>query len=171
MTTILIHISTVNPITLLTLHCSLLSSYCQPPNQDLCKALICSFMRYLSNNGSAYLLNSVAQKFPSFIDHACNLERKIERKLEKVGLDGSYFAYNDITIDISVEVGIAFDPNKAMLLRMVEPVACSASSNQPLQLIDLDPYQLIHSFVAPNVQALSPKLHGTTWTVSDTVCK
>lgn len=53
------------------------------------------------------------------------------------------------------------DNYQAMLLAVIQPVACSASANNALQLIGFHPDNLVDSFVAPELKALSPKFHGS----------
>ena len=48
---------------------------------------------------------------------------------------------------------------KTVLLGVIEPMTCPASYDQPMQLIGLDPNQLINAFVPPFGQAFSPQLH------------
>ena len=43
---------------------------------------------------------------------------------------------------------------------MINPVARPSRANDPLQLVRLDPEQLLHKSVAPDVEALAAELHG-----------
>lgn len=55
-----------------------------------------------------------------------------------------------------------------MLFAVVQPMPCAASPDQALQLVCLDPNQLIYALVAPQVQALPAKLHGTPFSMHNT---
>ncbi|GER43667.1 hypothetical protein STAS_20536 [Striga asiatica] len=63
------------------------------------------------------------------------------------------FSNNDISVDISIHLRISFYSNKAMLFAVVEPMARSARSDNPLELIGLHPYYLLHTLVTPKLQA------------------
>ena len=55
---------------------------------------------------------------------------------------------------------VPFHPHQTVLLPVVEPVASASSADQPLQLVGLHPYDLIHALIAPQSEALSAELHG-----------
>ena len=50
----------------------------------------------------------------------------------------------------------ALVPHQAVLLAVVEPVACPASDSEALQDVGLHPDELINPLVAPPVQQLTP---------------
>ena len=55
---------------------------------------------------------------------------------------------------------------------MVQPVARASRPDQPLQLVGLDPDQLLRPLVAPQAQALASQLHGswiTQWDIRVTM--
>ena len=79
------------------------------------------------------------------------------------GWEGAHLSNDHITVHVAVDVRGAFHADQAVLLGVVEPVAGAARANQALQLVDLDPDQLVHSLVAPDVQALSAQFHGPPW--------
>jgi hypothetical protein len=45
---------------------------------------------------------------------------------------------------------------------MVYPMACAASSNDALQLVCFNPYNLLNPAVAPDAETISSKLHRTS---------
>jgi hypothetical protein len=47
-----------------------------------------------------------------------------------------------------------------MFLAMVQPMTCSTSSDNPLQLIGLHPDNLINTLISPKLQAFSAQFHG-----------
>jgi hypothetical protein len=51
--------------------------------------------------------------------------------------------------------------HKAMFFSMVQPMTCSTSSDNPLQLIGLHPDNLINTLISPKLQALSAQFHGS----------
>ena len=50
-------------------------------------------------------------------------------------------------------------PNPDPNLGVVDPVAGAPRADDALELVGLDPQQLLHELVAPQVQALAPELH------------
>ena len=68
-----------------------------------------------------------------------------------------------VHIDPSVHRQVPLHSHQTVLLAVVEPVACAAGTNETLELVGLDPDQLVHSLVAPESEALPAKLHGTAW--------
>lgn len=49
-----------------------------------------------------------------------------------------------------------------MFLPVIEPVTSASSTDDPLQLVGLDPNDLIDTLVAPKQQTLAAELHSTT---------
>mmetsp|Transcript_44627 Transcript_44627/g.123679 ORF Transcript_44627/g.123679 Transcript_44627/m.123679 type:complete len:282 (-) Transcript_44627:1318-2163(-) len=80
-----------------------------------------------------------------------------------VGLPGGLpnLADNDITIKVAIESRITFDANKAVLLCMVNPMACSPRADDALELVRLYPDDFLYSLVAPNLKTLPCQLHGS----------
>ena len=70
-----------------------------------------------------------------------------------------HLADEDIAVEAAVDVGAALHADQAVLLGVVEPVAGAPCADEPLQLVCLHPDQLIHSLVAPDLQALAAELH------------
>lgn len=50
-------------------------------------------------------------------------------------------------------------PHQTMLLAVVKPVACPASTDNPLELVGLDPDDFIHPLITPQLKALTSQLH------------
>lgn len=74
----------------------------------------------------------------------------------------SYCTHTYMTMLCSlVEVRFSLDTNEAVLFTMVQPVACPACTDEPVQLIGLHPDQLINSVIAPDLQTFSTQLHST----------
>jgi hypothetical protein len=48
-----------------------------------------------------------------------------------------------------------------MFLAMVQPVTCSTSSDNSLQLIGLHPNDLINTLITPKLEAFSAQFHGS----------
>jgi len=72
-----------------------------------------------------------------------------------------YLCNQDIAVNAAINVGAALHANKTVLLGVVEPMSCPPGPDQALQLVGLHPDELIHSLVAPDVQALPSQLHCT----------
>ena len=72
------------------------------------------------------------------------------------------FRDNYVTVNITVNARVALGSDETVLLRVIQPVACSTCSDNTLKLIGLDPNDLLTSFVSPCLETLSSELHSST---------
>ena len=61
----------------------------------------------------------------------------------------SNLSNNYISIDVPIHNWISFYSNKAMLLAMIEPMACASCSDYSLKLISFHPDDLFHALIPP----------------------
>lgn len=96
-------------------------------------------------------------------DFAASRNQSLDDAVQLVGLAAglAHFGHDHVAIDASIGLRLALDAHEAVLLAVVEPVARSAGSNQPLQLVRLDPDHLLDRRVAPELEALTAELHRT----------
>jgi hypothetical protein len=68
-------------------------------------------------------------------------------------------ADDDVAVEAGVDEGLPLDADEAVLLGVVEPVAGLAGDDQPVDLVGLDPDQLVDPPVPPLGEALPRELH------------
>ena len=56
-----------------------------------------------------------------------------------------------IAVQVAIDLRVALDPNQTVLLAVVQPVPCPPRPNPALQLVCLDPNELINPLVAPQL--------------------
>jgi hypothetical protein len=75
----------------------------------------------------------------------------------------THLGHNHVTVQTPVQLSrIAFQPDQTVLLAVVQLIAGATRPNDALQLIGLDPNQLVHPFVAPQLEAFAAQLHGAS---------
>jgi hypothetical protein len=74
----------------------------------------------------------------------------------------AHFRYKDITVNITVNVGIAFHAYQTMLFCVIKSVSCAARDNEPVELIGFNPDQLFYSLITPFGETFSSEFHCTT---------
>jgi hypothetical protein len=82
-------------------------------------------------------------------DPKCSEDRYAEVNLVRLPAGLTNFRNNHICVNVAINIRMAFDTNKAVLLAVVQPVASPPCSDNALQLICLHPYYLFHSLIAP----------------------
>ena len=67
----------------------------------------------------------------------------------------AYLAHNNVTVQAGVDARISLDSNKAVLFGVVAPVSSLTRDDQSVDLVGLDPYDLVNSAIAPFGKALA----------------
>lgn len=67
----------------------------------------------------------------------------------------AYLAYNNVTVQTGIDARVSLDSDEAVLFGVVEPVSSLTSDDQSVDLVGLDPYDLVNSTVAPFCEALT----------------
>lgn len=95
--------------------------------------------------------------FPSTRAHSFN------DAVDFVGLvtRGTHLGNDNVAVEAAIDAWIPLHSHQTVLLAVIEPVSSSSRSNYPLQLISLHPDYFVDSLVAPQLQALPAKFHGT----------
>ncbi len=101
---------------------------------------------------------------PEQLDLPSPRRQSLNNPIDLIGLVRRcpHLSHNYITVNPFIEQlrsRLALDADQAMLLTVIKPMACTTRSNNPLQLVGLHPYQLIHSFIILLFKALAAQLH------------
>lgn len=67
----------------------------------------------------------------------------------------AHLAYNNVAVQTGIDAWVSLDSDKAVLFGVVEPVASLTCDDQPVDLVGLDPYDLVNSAIAPFCEALT----------------
>jgi hypothetical protein len=75
---------------------------------------------------------------------------------------GAHLGHDHVRIEPPVEIlRIAFHSDEAVLFAVVQPMARPPRADDALQLVGLDPDDLVDALVAPQFEALAPEFHGS----------
>mmetsp|Transcript_52845 Transcript_52845/g.86285 ORF Transcript_52845/g.86285 Transcript_52845/m.86285 type:complete len:412 (-) Transcript_52845:211-1446(-) len=87
----------------------------------------------------------------------------LDQIVDLVRLPGGFahLTHDHITVQIPVELWVAFDANQTVFLRVIDPVSSASCPDDALQLIGLHPDDLFNPFVSPEFEALPRQLHST----------
>ena len=91
-------------------------------------------------------------------------EESLDQRVNLIRLSTGLPHFRDkrIAVHVLVTFRVPLDSDQAVLLGMVEPVPGAAGPDDALELVCLDPDQLLHELVAPDVEALHPQLERAT---------
>lgn len=87
-------------------------------------------------------------------DDAINLIRFVTRS--------SNFGNDDIAVQSTINLWVAFTPHQTMLFAVIQPMARPARPDDSLQLIGLDPDDFVDPLVSPKLQAFATQFHGSS---------